>query len=81
MEQVGEYLKRLQLSSSVGSQAQEYYRLCEVKCPRAFSPSCLAAICVELSCHKLRVPLDKVGLGLRLSVLQNSQIFLEVIQQ
>ena len=60
MEQVREYLKRLHLSASVGSQALEYYRLCEVKCPRTFNPSCLAVICIELSCAKLRVLLDKV---------------------
>ncbi len=60
MEQVNEYLKRLQLSGSVSSQALEYYRLSEVKCPRKFTPSCLAVICIELSCSKLRVPLDKV---------------------
>ena len=63
MQQVAEFSRRFQLSQSVSSQAQEYYRLAEVKgvlSLRGVSGPCLALICLEIACNQHGEPLDKV---------------------
>ncbi len=61
-----EFSRRLHVSAAVTSQALEYGRLSEIKCPRgSMSPSCMAAICIELAAVKLGEPLDKVFYTLR----------------
>lgn len=61
MSQVEDFSRRLRVSAAVKSQALEYCRLGELKCPRgSISSSCMAAVCVELAASQLKEPLDKV---------------------
>ena len=78
-----EFLKRLRVPSTdrVSSQALEYCRLCEVKCPRrTFSSSCMAIICIELACSHLQVPLEKVG-SLQHGILVDVNKLLAILQK
>ena len=61
MSQVQDFSRRLRVPAAVRSQALEYNRLGELKCPRgSISSSCLAAVCIELAATQLKEPLDKV---------------------
>lgn len=61
MSEVQDFCRRLRVSAAVNSQALEYSRLGELKCPRgSISSSCMAAICIELAATQLKEPLDKV---------------------
>ena len=62
MSQVEDFSRRLRVSAGVSSQALEYSRLSELKCPRgSISASCMAAVCLELAATQLKEPVDKVG--------------------
>lgn len=67
MEQVDSLVKQLRCSLSVKSKAEEYFRLAQLKY-KALGPSSLAAICVELACHQLEEPVNKVGVSSNMNV-------------
>ena len=73
-----QFSKTLGVSAAVKSQAQEYCRLAELKCPRgALSSSCIAVICIELASAERGEPFDKVCVCETLATYSNCMVALE----